>query len=140
MSNIVLQSGATTILLPEDIPWVDEYTDWRAAQTLDYSLTGALIIHESARLAGRPITLQSGANWGWVRRSVAEALRTLSDSVGSATMTLTMPTHPSGTRNFTVRFRRTDGGAVEAAPIRFKAPPADTDYYSLIVRMMEVPA
>ena len=46
-------SGA--IDLPADLQWSDEFTAWRVGQQARTSLTGALIVQESARQAGRPI-------------------------------------------------------------------------------------
>lgn len=134
---ITLTSGGTTITLPEDLQWVDEYQPWAVSQVQEFSLTGALIIHESARLAGRPITLQSGSDFGWITRAVADQLRTLSETAPGPLMTLSLPAYPSGTRTFSVRFRR-DQPCIEAAPIKHKTPPAPTDYYSLVLRLMVV--
>ena len=135
--SLTLTSGATVITLPEDLQWVDEFTPWKVAQVLEHSLTGALIVHESAKLVGRPITLQSGPNFAWVARSVVDQLRALEDVANGVNMTLVIPDYPSGTRSFTVRFRR-DSGAIEAAQIKFKSPPAPTDYYSLVLRLIQV--
>ncbi len=137
MANITLTSGLTVVLLPEDLQWLDEFVAWKVAQVLEHSLTGALIVHESGKLAGRPITLQSGADFAWVERSVVEELQALEAVANGPNMTLSIPGYPSGEREFTVRFRR-DSGAIEAAQLKHKTPPAPTDYYSLVLRLMEV--
>lgn len=134
---ITLTSGATVVTLPADLQWVDEFQTWKVQQIVETSLSGALIVHESARLAGRPITLSSGSGFAWVRRSVVDVLRGLEATANGPHMTLSLPDYPSGARTFTVRFRR-DAQAIEAAPIKFKAPPAPDDYYSLVLRLMEV--
>lgn len=134
-----LTRGATTINLPEDIQWVDEFLPWKVQQVTEYSLTGALIVHESAKLAGRPITLQSGSDFAWVTRETVDALRALEEVAGAANMTLSIPTYPTGTRDFTVRFRR-DQAPIEAAQLKHRTPPAPTDYYSLVLRLMQVAA
>lgn len=134
---ITLTSGATTVTLPEDLQWVDEFQPWAVSQVQEFSLTGALIIHESARLAGRPITLQSGSDFAWVTRATVDALRALSEVAPGPLMTLSLPAYPSGARTFSVRFRR-DQPCIEAAPIKHKTPPAPTDYYSLVLRLMVV--
>ncbi len=137
--TITLTSGATVVTLPGDLQWVDEMTPWKVAQVYETTLTGALLITESARLAGRPITLQSGADFGWVQRSVIEQLQALIDVPNGPVMTLALPDYPvgSGTRDFSVRFRR-DTGAIESAQLKHKTPPAPTDYYSLVLRLMQV--
>lgn len=53
MSRVVLAG----IELPADLQWTDEFTAWRIGQQVRTSLSGALIVQESARQAGRPITL-----------------------------------------------------------------------------------
>lgn len=137
MAAYILTAGAAVVELQEDMQWVDEYEPWKVAQTIEKSLSGALIIHESAQLAGRPITLASGPDSGWVQRSVLETLRTLEATANAANMTLQVPAYPSGYRNFTVRFRR-DTPAISAAPVKAKLPPAPTDYYTLTLRLLEV--
>jgi len=135
--SLTLTSGATVITLPEDLQWVDEFAPWKVAQVLEHSLTGALIVHESAKLVGRPITLQSGSNSGWAARSVVEQLQALEATANGVNMTLSVPTHEAANRTFTVRFRR-DAGAIEAAQIKLILPPAPTDYYSLVLRLIQV--
>jgi len=134
---LTLTSGATVITLPEDIQWVDEFGSWKVQQISETSLTGALIVHESAKLAGRPLTFQSGSDFAWAPLSTVNALRALEDVAGGPNMALSVPGYPSGQRAFTVRFRR-DPVAIEAAPIKHQTPPAPADWYSLVLRLMEV--
>lgn len=138
---LTLTSGATVITLPEDLHWVDELTPWKVSQVIEYSLTGAMIIQESAKLAGRPITLQSGtaggSAYGWATREQVEALQALEATAGGANMTLSVPTHEAANRTYTVRFRR-DTAAIEAAQIKIVLPPAPTDWYSLVLRLIVV--
>lgn len=69
--STTLARGATTLPLP-DLLWPDEFS-WQAVeQRTQYSITGALIVEASAKQAGRPITLQSGA---WFTRETLETLR-----------------------------------------------------------------
>lgn len=72
---MTLSDGTTTIDLPPDLQWTDEF-DWSdVEQTKEYSLTGALIVQQGVKAKGRPFTLQSnGASW--VKRSVVELLQT----------------------------------------------------------------
>ena len=134
---LTLTSGATVISLPEDLVWVDEFRPWKVSQVFQHSLSGALIVQESAKLAGRPITLQSGSDYGWASRAVVEALQALELVANGPVMTLSVPAHESANRTFSVRFRR-DAAAIEAAQIKPILPPAPTDWYSLILRLMQV--
>ena len=52
----------------------DEF-DWSPVeQSKEYSLTGALVIQQGMKAAGRPITLQSNGG-AWVSRSTLEAVQ-----------------------------------------------------------------
>ena len=137
--TITLMSGSTVITLPGDLQWVDEMTPWKVVQVYENTLTGALLVSESGKLAGRPITLQSGADFGWVQRSVVLALQDLAAVANGPVMTLSLPDYPigSGTRDFSVRFRR-DTGAIESAQLKHRIPPAPDDWYSLVLRLMQV--
>lgn len=72
--SISITDGTTTIELPADLQWSDEF-DWSdVEQSKEYSLTGALVVQQGVKATGRPITLQSnGASW--VTRSTVEALQ-----------------------------------------------------------------
>lgn len=134
---LTLTSGSTVITLPEDLQWVDEFAPWRVAQVVEYSLGGVMIVHESARLTGRPITLQGGGNYGWATRETVEALQALEAVANGPAMTLSVPAHEAANRTFTVRWRR-DAGAIDATQIKVVLPPAPTDWYSLTLRLMVV--
>jgi hypothetical protein len=75
--SITLTYSATTIELPEDLMWTDEF-DWHpVVQSEVYSTTGALIVSTGVRQAGRPITLRpeegiepSARSSGWITRAV----------------------------------------------------------------------
>ena len=110
------------IALPDDIQWTDEFTAWKVGQIIRPTLTGALVVQEAAMQAGRPITLQGFDDGGSryvapITLSQLNALRALEETAGGANMTLTLLGTGDTTRSFTVRFRRTDGPAIEARPI-----------------------
>lgn len=105
------------VTLPDDLQWIDEYAWSPVARTSEYSLTGALIVEEALRLAGRPITL--GGEHVWLHVSTLAALRALSDTPGwTGTLVL------ADGREFTVAFR--DEG-VTAEPIFFESPSGAVD-------------
>ncbi len=130
------------ITLPGDLYWSDEFTSWKVGQTRKVSLTGALILHESALLAGRPITLettQDGNAWvAPVTLAVLRQLQALEEDIGAGDHTLVLPDHNDGTRTFTVRFNRDGGTAIQARPIRFISPASDSDYFALTLRLIQV--
>lgn len=138
MTRIVLAG----IELPADLQWTDEFTAWKVGQQARTSLTGALIVQESARQAGRPITLQTTrdgtAYVGVVSLPVLRALQASESEARLAPLDLVMPAHNSGERSFKVRWRRTDGPAIEVDPTRFAVPALDADFFSITLRLMTV--
>lgn len=140
------------LVLPSGLAWSDEDAWSPVEQALDYTLTGALVVEESVRLGGRPITLagkRDGNRYtAWVMRgqsylgfsSLAD-LRAALSAVG-ATFTLTL--HDS--RTFTVCPRRDGAGPLVVSPLSVLGdlPPADPGsdhrYFVEAIRLMEVPA
>lgn len=130
------------IELPADLQWTDEFTGWQVGQQVRTTLTGALVVQESKRQAGRPITLQStrdGNAWvGVVPLPVLRALQVSESTLQLAPLELVLPAHNGGERTFQVRWRRTEGAAIEADPLRFATPALDQDYFSITLRLMTV--
>ena len=102
-----------SIALPDDLHWTDEH-QWSpvARSSEDYSLTGALLVEVSLKLAGRPITLSGGTD-RWISTTTLAALQALNaDPLWQGTLTL------ADSRSFTVMFR--DQG-ITATPVVFAA-------------------
>lgn len=117
--------------LPADLIWTDEF-DWSPIeQTASYTLTGGLVIETGQRQAGRAITLAGSEVSGWADRQTVAALYAKLTLSGALTLTL------NDGRVFTVTFRHNDT-PVAADPIVDYRLPEGSDYYSLIVRLMEV--
>ena len=70
-----LTYGATTLTLPDDLPWTDEFSWPAVEQRTEYSITGALIVEASAKQSGRPITLTANENRGWISRATLLTLK-----------------------------------------------------------------
>lgn len=131
------------IELPYDIQWMDEFTAWKVGQLIRPTLTGALVVQESALQAGRPITLRGFDDGGMryvapVTLSTLNALRALEETAGGENLTLVLPAAGDTTRTFTVRFRRTDGPAIEAVPIKYIVPAESADYFLATLRLIQV--
>lgn len=122
-----------SVTLPGDLKWSDEFSWSPVARSQDYGLTGSLILQESTRLAGRPITLEAKSEsigYIWLARSIIDALYTLASTPGwSGTLTL------MDGRTFTVGFR--DEG-VAAEPVWHIAPHEDADAYTLTLKLQTV--
>jgi len=127
--SITLSDGTSTIDLPPELQWKDEF-DWSSVEhSTDYSLTGNLVVQEGVKQDGRPITLYGGEEGAWSDREQVQVLMLMS-SVPNKVMTLTL-----WGRTFNVMFRRP---ALEAKPLFRKADPALSDQYALTINLMEV--
>ena len=119
------------IVIPAGLIWVDEYNWVAPMRAHEYSITGALIVDECIRKAGRPITLQGTNDHGWVERSVVDALWQLANSDAvAATHELTLVDG----RSYTVRFATED--PVSAEPIVRAELPADSLPYIVTLRLV----
>lgn len=132
---ITLSDGTTTINLHEDLYWEDEFTWHPVEQSVERTVTGALIVDVNAKISGRPITLRPETDTSaWMARSVLEQLRNWA-AVPAKTLTLTL----RGTAR-TVMFRHHEEPAVEPAPVIHYNDTDAADRYTITVRMMEVSA
>jgi hypothetical protein len=75
MSTITLTNGATTLQLPSSLDWTDELSWSPVEQTQTYTTTGALLIEEGIKQAGRPYTLEGSDDRAWATRELVLALR-----------------------------------------------------------------
>lgn len=102
------------VSLPGDLRWTDEY-DWSTvARAMDYSLTGAPIIEEAVKQAGRPVTLAGADDLAWIDDATLAGLWTLANSPNwQGTLIL------ADSRTFPVAFREE---GINAKPVVFCAP------------------
>lgn len=117
------------VTLPDDLQWIDEFAWSPVVRVSEYSLTGALLLEEATRLAGRPITL--GGDHAWLHVSTLAALRALAATPGwTGTLTL------ADARTFAVAFR---GEGVTAVPVVFQAPSgAAEDQWRVTINLQTV--
>ena len=129
-------SNEVALLLPDDLLWSDEHAWSPAVAATSYLITGALLIQSATRQAGRPITLVGAPDMAWVTRATVEQLRAWSaipvgNNAGSFVLSL------NDGRAFTVAFRHTET-AIEAEPVLGIPARADTDFYRLTLRFLEI--
>ncbi|MBS9779666.1 MAG: hypothetical protein KGV51_03480 [Moraxellaceae bacterium] len=118
-----------SIDLPQDMRWEDEFSWNKVAQSAPvYTLTGAMIIQQGTKKAGRPITLTG--DWVWHKRADLETLRDWTDSP-NLTMTLI---HYDG-REFSVIWRLHDN-AIQAEPVYYQTPEQDNEPYIATLQFM----
>lgn len=129
-------SNAEVINLPNDLLWEDEFSWSPVVQSINYSLTGALLIDTEVKQAGRPISLKYPSNdMAWVTRDVAVKLLEWA-AVPDKVMTLQFE-YASDVRTFQVRFRIADT-AVDAEPVK-EFPEHDPDsWFRIKINLIEV--
>lgn len=129
---ITLSDGSITVVLHPDLYWSDELNWVPVEQTVQRTVTGALVVSVAPRIAGRPITLEpENDESAWMPRSSVLALRNWAAVPGQQlTLTLRGIAH-------TVLFRHQDGG-LDARPVIHYNEAYTTDFYLCTVRLMEI--
>ena len=119
-----------------DLFWSDEFEWSPVSQSIQRSLTGALLVDHAVRTAGRPITLQpADDSSGWMSGAV---LRQLKDWEANPSLTLTLNLRGVSRQ---VIFLRDGAKPVEARPVVYVADPQPGelgDFYLVTVRFLEV--
>lgn len=130
---ITLAYLTTTLTLPADLLWSDEH-DWHPVeQAVEYTITGAMIVDASTRLAGRPITLQPEDDASaWISLPALSTLETWAATPGRV-MALTIR---GTTRN--VMFRHHDTSGMTAKPVLHVSDTNTGDFYLATIKLMEV--
>ena len=128
-----LTFGATTLVLPEDLRWVDEF-DWpKVEQARSYTFSGSLVLESRVRQAGRPITLAGESNSAWIPRSDVQILQA-QEALPSQVFRLVI----RGEAARAVIFNRVDGDPIRAEQILDYSDPAADDPYQITLRCIEV--
>ena len=86
---ITLTYNGTTAQLSDRLLWPDEFRSSPVVQVTEPGTTGALLVHQGVRLAGRPITLDGVESKAWITRALCASLQAWSDLPG-ITLTLVL--------------------------------------------------
>ncbi len=98
------------ITLP-NFDWVDEF-DWCSVrQSQNFSVNGALFIQESILQKGRTLTFAGSENMNLITRTQLSLLKSSQNTLNK-TFTITLVDE----RVFTVRWRNSEGSAIEVVP------------------------
>lgn len=130
---ISLTVSPTTVTLPEDLRWTDEL-DWHPVrQSVERSLTGALIVDVASATPGRSITLEpENDSSAWMPRATLEQLQTWAATPGQEmALLLRGVTH-------TVMWRHHDGEALSARPVVHYSDVDSADFYLVKLKLMKV--
>jgi len=127
-----LSDGTTTVTLSADLAWSDEFAWAPVEQTVQRTITGAVIVQAAARVAGRPITLAaSDEQAGWLTRAALDQCRVWALIPGQQlTLNYRGVSH-------TVIWRHQDT-AIDASPVVFYADVQSGDFYRATLRFMEL--
>ena len=130
---ITLTYNAATLTLPDDLSWADEFTWAPVVQNKTYTTTGALLIEEATRQAGRLISLEGAADRAWCTRQLVTTLYAWA-SIANISMTLTLR---GVARNVTFDHEK---GALQGFPVQFFADSwVDAgDLYVPTIRLIEI--
>jgi len=128
---------SATIILPDDLFWQDEA--WSpVVQSAERSLTGALILQEATRVAGRPITLSGYSGQGGQGSAITKAK---GDELlaWAAIACLPMTLERLGV-TYNVRWNHASGSPVSLVPIIFWVnigeDSADDPWYAPTIRLI----
>ena len=125
--------------LPDGLRWIDEFAWSPTAQQTGYLVAGTLLVEESVKQAGRPITLVGGQAWAWMQRSEVEALHA---ALTAADASFTLTLHDG--RQFNVVPDHSGEGPLSTRPlpiVRDSGPanPASSSWYVIErIRFLEV--
>lgn len=140
------------LVLPPSLVWADEYAWSPIAQSAtEYTLTGALVLEEAIKRAGRPITLKGQSDGGsvtvWIARGQSyrgiASLEALRAALLAPEAAFTLTLHDG--RQFRVAPRQDGDGPLKVAPrpvFRSFAPAVpgpETFYFMDEIRLMEIP-
>lgn len=130
---ITLTHQTTTVTLHPDLIWNDEHNWFPVEQSVQRTITGALIVSSAERIAGRPITLAPvDDRSAWMPQVTLDALRNLAVVPGRV-----LQLNIRGTSRDVI-FRHHDGAAIEALPVVHYNDVDATDWFTITVRLMEI--
>lgn len=132
MATTLTYSG-TTLALPTDLLWIDEFAWKSVEQRQSYTITGAQVIEAYAKQSGRPITLRGGPDFAWISRADLVTLRAWAEVPGRIFSLVVR-----GEAARTVCLDQA-AGPIEATPlIEYSDVDAGDLYVSLVLRFIEV--
>ncbi len=121
----------TTITLPKELIWKDEFTWTNVKSRIFYSIEGDAVIEYSNASRGKPITLE-GQNAVIKRETIAQLYNWA--NIPNHEMVLTL----HDLRNFDVLFRYWDTAFEVFTPFEGYSKPNNDSKYTLTLRLVEI--
>lgn len=129
-------TGAVIELDDEMYP-SDEHEWSSVVSSTKYALDGTMIVEQSERKAGKPYTMQSPSDMGWLTRSTVNALKTERDTLGA---TFWLDYRADGqVKRVKVIFDTTQE-AIDAKPAKDFISPSLDDPFIVTLRFIEIPS
>ena len=132
--KLMRKTTSETIQIEDGFFWSDE--NWAVIeQNQEYAISGALIIQEGRKQAGRPITLQpANKTKGWIKLRDLNQLRQWQNLQEQFTLQFQWP-HDQ--RRFNVIFNHKDN-ALESSTIKGTPATSLDTYFNVTMRFTEV--
>ena len=132
--KLIRKTTSETIQLEDGFFWSDE--NWSVIQqNQEYAISGALIVQEGRKQAGRPITLQpANKTKGWIKLRDLNQLRLWQNLQEQFTLQFQWP-HDQ--RRFNVIFNHKDN-ALESSTIKGTPATSLDTYFNVTMRFTEV--
>ena len=132
--KLIRKTTSEAIQLEDGFFWSDE--NWaEIQQNQEYSVSGALIVQEGRKQAGRPITLQpANKTKGWIKLRDLNQLRQWQNLQEQFTLQFQWP-HDQ--RRFNVIFNHKDN-ALESSTIKGTPATSLDTYFNVTMRFTEV--
>lgn len=137
MPRITNPTTSETLELDDGLIWEDEFS-WSPLQTTyQYTLTGAMVIQQGAKQAGREITLKGDDSMNWITRADLETLKGWAAIAGK--VLLLQITSLGGVTPYNVMFNL-KANPIEAKPVLGHPTGLTDEYFNVTLRFLEVPA
>lgn len=125
-----LTNGTLTATLPADLSWTDEYDSVPVLSNATPTLDGGLLVEQSIRVKGRPLTLAGSDDRGWLSKAELDTLVALASTPGPLTLTL------ADDRVFTVML--SGANPLKARGLWPLALPGPADWYVVTLSLIQV--
>jgi len=118
--------------LPVNIIWQDREAFNPVAQSVRRTLGGKVVVFTQTLIEGRPITLASISDQGWMLYPIVQSIQALADVAGT-TYSLVIDS-----TTYTVVFRHEESPAFVARPLISRILPDATDWFLVTIKLMTV--
>lgn len=126
----VLSLGGVSLPLSLQSP--DRYEDPSVVQTVRRTLGGHLKLYVGSLQKGRPITLESQEDAGWIDKTTVDLLQAMAqDPTGQYELRMGAEVH-------SVVFRHYDSPAFSARPLVYRTGVEQTDLFTCSIKLLTV--